>query len=63
VAVDWHVEWDAKEIAESAKTQGAVASGTVAGIERLGALFCERVGMILMPIDRVCSGRAKDPRH
>jgi GMP synthase-like glutamine amidotransferase len=63
VAVDWHVEWDAKEIAESAKAQGAVSSSTIAGIERLGALFCERVGMILMPIDRVCSGRAKDPRH
>lgn len=63
VAVDWHAEWDAKEIAESAKSQGAVPSTTVSAIERLGALFCERVSMILMPIDRVCSGRAKDPHH
>jgi len=63
VAVDWHFEWDAKEIAECAKTQGAVASTTVVGIERLGALFADRVSMILMPVDRMCSGRAKDVHH
>ena len=63
VALDWHVEWDAREIAECTKAQGAVASATVASIERLGALFCERVSMILMPADRVCAGRAKDVRH
>jgi len=63
VAVDWHPEWDAREIAECAKSQGAVPSSTVASIERLGALFCERVSMILMPVDRMCGGRAKDVRH
>ena len=63
VAVDWHFEWDAKEIAECAKAQGAVSSTTVASIERLGALFSERASMILMPVDRMCSGRARDVRH
>ncbi len=63
VAVDWHFEWDSKEIAECAKAQGAVSSTAVANIERLGQLFAERVSMILMPVDRMCSGRAKDVRH
>ena len=63
VAVDWHFEWDAAEIAECAKSQGAVSSTTVASIERLGGLFAERASMILMPVDRMCSGRARDVRH
>lgn len=63
LAVDWHFEWDAREISECAKSQGAVSSTTVAGIERLGALCSERVSMILMPVDRMCSGRAKDVHH
>ena len=53
----------AKEIAECAKAQGAVPSTTVAGIERLGALFSERASMILMPVDRMCAGRVKDVHH
>ena len=63
VALDWHFEWDAKEIAECAKAQGAVSSATVASIERLGGLFAERASMILMPVDRMCAGRARDVRH
>jgi GMP synthase (glutamine-hydrolysing) len=63
LGLDWHPEWDAKEIAESAKAQGPVASGTVSSIERLGRLFAERVNLILMPVDRMVSGRAKDVRH
>jgi GMP synthase-like glutamine amidotransferase len=63
VAIDWHPEWDAKEIAECAKAQGAVSSTTVSAIERLGQLFGERVSMILMPVDRMNAGRAKDVRH
>ena len=63
VAIDWHAEWDAKEIAESAKAAGTVGSGTIASIERLGRLFAERVSLILMPVDRMVSGRARDVRH
>jgi GMP synthase-like glutamine amidotransferase len=63
VGIDWHPEWDAKEIAESAKAAGPVGSGTIASIERLGRLFAERVSLILMPVDRMVSGRARDVRH
>ncbi|MFM2163968.1 MAG: synthase [Planctomycetota bacterium] len=63
VAVDWHFEWDAKEIAECAKSQGPVASTTVSSIERLGALVSERASLVLMPVDRMCAGQAKDVRH
>ncbi|MCE2882300.1 MAG: hypothetical protein LW636_08075 [Planctomycetaceae bacterium] len=63
VGLDWHFEWSAMEIAECAKQQGAVSSNTVADIERLGRLFAERVSMVLMPVDRMVSGRAKDVRH
>jgi GMP synthase-like glutamine amidotransferase len=63
VGIDWHPEWDAKEIAEAAKASGPVASPSIAAIERLGRLFAERVSMILMPVDRMVSGRAKDVRH
>ena len=63
VGIDWHPEWDAKEIAEAAKATGPVASTSVAAIERLGRLFAERVSLILMPVDRMVSGRAKDVRH
>lgn len=63
VGIDWHPEWDAKEIAEAAKSAGPVASVTIASIERLGRLFAERVSLILMPVDRMVSGRAKDVRH
>ena len=74
VALDWHPEWDAKEIAECAKAQVAASSSThqqaqdsrsksIADIERLGRLFAERVNLILMPVDRMVSGRAKDVRH
>ena len=63
LAMDWHPEWDAREIAECAKAQGAVSSTTVASIERLGQLFSERVSLILMPVDRMCAGQARDVRH
>ena len=63
VGIDWHPEWDAKEIAEAANASGPVASPSIAAIERLGRLFAERVSMILMPVDRMVSGRAKDVRH
>ena len=63
VALDWHFEWDAKEIAECAQGRGAVSSSSVVSIERLGALLAERVSMVLMPVDRVCTGRARDIRH
>ncbi|MFM7051211.1 MAG: glutamine amidotransferase-related protein [Planctomycetota bacterium] len=63
VGIDWHFEWSAAEIAECAKAQGAVSSNTIADIERLGRLFAERVSMVLMPVDRMVSGRAKDVRH
>lgn len=63
VGIDWHVEWDAPEIAECCASQGAVASSTVLSIERLGALFSERVNMILMPVDRMSAGRARDVHH
>lgn len=63
VAIDWHVEWDAREITECAQTDGAVSSIVIGSIERLGALFGERVGMLLMPVDRVFAGRARDVRH
>jgi GMP synthase-like glutamine amidotransferase len=63
VGIDWHPEWDAKEIAESAKAAGPVGSGTIASIERLGRLFAERVSLILMPVERMVSGRARDVRH
>lgn len=63
VGVDWHFEWSAAEIAECAKAQGPVSSNTVADIERLGQLFAERVSMVLMPVDRMVSGRAKDVHH
>jgi GMP synthase-like glutamine amidotransferase len=63
VGIDWHPEWDAKEITEAAKATGPVASGTIASIERLGRLFAERVSLILMPVDRMVSGRARDVRH
>lgn len=49
LALDWHVEWDAREIAECAQAQGAVPSTTIEGIERLGALFSERVSIVYMP--------------
>lgn len=61
--VDWHFEWDAKAIAECAKSSGAVSSGSIASIERLGALLSERVSMVLMPVDRMVAGRARDVRH
>jgi GMP synthase-like glutamine amidotransferase len=63
VGIDWHPEWDAKEISEAAKASGPVASTSIATIERLGRLFAERVSLILMPVDRMVSGRAKDVRH
>lgn len=63
VGIDWHPEWDAKEIAEAAKAMGPVASPTIAAIERLGRLFAERVSLILMPVDRMVAGRARDVRH
>jgi GMP synthase (glutamine-hydrolysing) len=49
LAVDWHFEWNAREITECAQAQGAVSSVAIERIERLGALFSERVGMMLMP--------------
>lgn len=49
VAVDWHFEWDAREITECAQAQGAVLSTAIERCERLGALFSERVAMMLMP--------------
>lgn len=61
--IDWHPEWDAKEIAEAAKATGPVAASSIASIERLGRLFAERVNLILMPVDRMVSGRARDVRH
>jgi GMP synthase-like glutamine amidotransferase len=69
VAIDWHPEWDAKEIAECAHSkeiaecahsQGAISPATVSSIERLGRLFAERVSIILMPVDRMSSGRVRD---
>ena len=63
VGIDWHPEWDAKEIAEAAKAAGPVASSSIAAIERLGRLFAERVSLILMPVDRMVAGRARDVRH
>ncbi|MEY3026423.1 MAG: synthase [Planctomycetota bacterium] len=63
VGIDWHFEWDAHEIAECAKVQGAVASTTIASIERLGQTFSERVSMIFMPVDRMSAGQARDVRH
>ena len=69
VAIDWHPEWDAKEIAECAHSkeiaecahsQGAISAATVSSIERLGRLFAERVSIILMPVDRMSSGRVRD---
>jgi len=43
--VDWHFEWDAKAIAESAKAGGPISSTTIATIERLGARFSERAAV------------------
>ena len=62
-ALDWHPEWDAREITECSKAQGAVPSPKIASIERLGTLFAERVSLILMPVDRMSAGQAKDVRH
>jgi len=63
VALDWHFEWDAREIAECAKSQGAVPSTVVSAIERLGQIIAERASLILMPVDRMSAGQSKDVRH
>lgn len=51
-AIDWHAEWDAREIAECAQGTGPVSSAVIEGIERLGTLFSERVSIVYMPTRR-----------
>ncbi|MFM1823824.1 MAG: synthase [Planctomycetota bacterium] len=63
VGIDWHPEWDAPTIAECARTTGGASDAAVQDILRLGRLFAERTSLILMPVDRMVAGRAKDVRH
>lgn len=63
VGIDWHPEWDAATIVECAKGSGGATDAATQDILRLGRLFAERASLILMPVDRMVAGRAKDVRH
>ncbi len=62
-AIDWHPEWNAADIAAGVPTATPVAQATINDIARCGRLFAERVSLVLMPVDRMASGRARDIHH
>ena len=62
-AIEWHPEWNAAEIAAGTRSATPITQTVLNDIARTGRLFAERVSLVLMPVDRMASGRARDIHH